>query len=232
MFEDQFVHVPETVLPGGRIVPAFEVGQYPTTRYSVDGSLAICADGAPWVSIDYHQSNREAETAGYKLIRESQWLALAYQIAAQDDNWTGGKVGEGKLYQGLRMGSVRSGQIGTYEPRDKDERTWFVLPGGERIYHLAGNVYEWVFDDVQGDDKGLIAKPFTADSPSLVIPYPAEDKGQGWTPRAGTDWSGNALIRGGCWRSGSSAGAFRLDFGWPVSERGSVGFRCTKPVGL
>jgi len=223
---DLFVSVPETILPGGRVVPAFKVGQFLTSQ-NAKGKAAITAEGAPWVRINYHEARKAADEAGYKLITDSQALALAYQVAAQDSNWTGGKVGTGKLFQGFRKGTSVCAAVGDFEPADPDERRWFILPNGERIYDVAGNAYTWVEDDTQGDAKGLIAKPFTANSPSIVIPYPAEDKGQGWTPRVGADWSGLALIRGGCWFSGSDAGAFYLSSDWPVCRYDLVGFRCT-----
>ena len=224
---DHFVTVPKTTLPGGLFVPEFKIGQYSTGRDAA-GNLAINAGATPMVRIHYSDANKAAEAAGYKLVRESQYLALAYQIAAQDENWTGGKVGSGKLFQGIRKGRLSSAQSGLYVPGDADERRWFLLPTGEKIFDVAGNAYSWVFDDIQGDDKGLIAKPFADNSPSIVIPYPTEDKGQGWTPVAGRDWSGCALIRGGFWRSASSAGAFVLGYDWPEGESGGVGFRCTK----
>jgi len=228
---NQFVTVPETTLPGGRIVPAFKVGKFLASK-NAKGRVAINAEGAPWVNITYQESKSACITAGLRLIVESQYLALAYQIAAQDGNWTGGKVGKGKLLQGLRKWSVKSAQPGSYTAKDMDECRAFVLPGGERIYDVAGNAYTWIFDDVQGDTGGLIAKAFAKDSPSLVTPYPGEDKGQGWTPRHGADWSGYALIRGGYWGSESNAGAFYLRNGWPDNRDGSVGFRCTQPIGL
>lgn len=54
----------------------------------------------------------------------------------------------------------------------------------------------------------------------------------GWYPDAEDDWSGVALIRGGCWGSSSFAGVFALNLGSPDYGYGHVGFRCTKPVGL
>ena len=44
------------------------------------------------------------------------------------------------------------------------------------------------------------------------------DGRSGWMP----------AVRGGYWRSGSFAGVFRLNYGWPGSERDVIGFRCTK----
>lgn len=228
---DLFVTVPETVLPGGLVVPAFQIAQYPCSKRA-EGTLSIAAAAKPWVDVSYHSAVKACAAAGYRLTRESQHLALAYQIAAQDENWTGGKVGAGKLYQGFRNGEPWGAQAGNFKPKNAGERTWHVLPGGQRIYHVAGNVFEWIFDDVQGDDRGLIAKPFAENSPSLAIPYPAEDKGQGWMPRAGANWSGHALIRGGFWCSEADAGVFSLVGDWPDNRDVYVGFRCTKPIGL
>lgn len=224
---DCFVPIPETVLPGGLVVPAFQLGQYATGKNPA-GRLAVTADAAPWVNINYHTAVQACEAAGYRLARESQRLAVAYHVAAQPENWTGGQVGKGKLYQGLRKWTAQSAQPASVEPTDPDERRWFAMPGGHRIYDIAGNVWQWTWDDIQGDAKGIIARAIDADSPSLVIPYPAEDKGQGYTPRAGADWSGYALFRGGSWRSDAFAGAFYLRSDWPSLAYGGVGFRCTK----
>jgi hypothetical protein len=54
----------------------------------------------------------------------------------------------------------------------------------------------------------------------------------GYIPRGPLKWSGYALIRGGCWCSGSFAGVFGLGYVWPDGAGGGVGFRCTKPTGL
>jgi len=218
----EFIAVPETTLPNGTVVPAFQVSQYHATRRE---------DGTPWVEVNYHDARAAAERSGLTLITETQWLAIAHNIAQQPINWTSGTVGEGKLFQGMRKGTVGEAQPHSYEPEDADERRWHELSNGERIYDMAGHVFSWVFDDVQGDDHGLIAKPFSKDSPSLTTPPAASlENGGGWMPDAGADWSGYALCRGGCWYSGGGAGVFNLGGGWPVSEYGSVGFRCTKSL--
>ena len=230
--QDQFIQVPETTLPGGVIVPAFSVGQYACTP-GEDGKAAVTPDAAPWVRINFAEAKAACEKAGYQLITELQWLAIAWNASQQACNWTKGEVGKGKLYQGLHKGTVDCAQAGDYVPSDPEERTWHELSNGERIYNFAGNAFSWVVDDIQGDENGLIAKPFTKDSPSLTTaPYPSMEKGMGWRASAGSNWSGNALIRGGCWSSGSGAGAFRLGGDWPVYRSDVVGFRCTKPIGL
>ncbi len=217
-----FITVPEITLPNGLVVPSFRVGQYHATRRE---------DGTPWVEINYHDSRSAAERAGLNLITETQQLAIAHDIAQQPINWTSGVVGEGRLFQGMRKGNVDEVQPHSYESEDADERRWHELSNGERIYDFAGHVYSWVFDDVQGDEKGLIAKRFEADSPSLTTaPGKSMGNGVGWMPNAGANWSGRALRRGGFFNSGGYAGVFRLYGDWPDGGSGIVGFRCTKSL--
>jgi formylglycine-generating enzyme required for sulfatase activity len=232
MQQDLFITVPETTLSGGVIVPAFSVGQYSCTQ-GEEGKAAVTADAAPWVRINFVEAKAACEKAGYKLITELQWLAIAWNASQQDCNWTKGAVGKGKLFRGIRNGNVSSAQPSNFEPTDKKERRWLTLSNGERICDLNGNVWQWVFDDVQGNEAGLIAKAFDKESPSIATaPYPSEGKGMGWRPSAGSNWSGRALVRGGCWCSGSLAGAFHLLDVWPGRRGGVVGFRCTQPIGL
>lgn len=222
-----FVVVPETTLPNGLIVPEFTVGRYLSTV--IDGKATVSFDDVPTVEISYHDAIAVCEAAGVKLIRETQALALAWNIYNFDINWTGGKVGEGNLFQGLRDDTVDEAQSNDYEPSNPDERRWFQLSNGERIFDAAGHLFTWVFDDVQGDERGVICKPFTAESPSISIcPQPSMKKGVGWTPSLPCDWSGSALVRGGYWDSGSVAGVFSLNRGWPVDAGDLLGFRCTK----
>lgn len=222
-----FVQVPETKLPNGLIVPAFLVAQHASTKDD-DGKLCFDASRKPWVNINFHDAQKVSEAAGYKLITETQWLAIAYNLSQQDCNWTGGKVGEGDLFQGIRNGGCA--KPGDYVPTDSTERRWMTLSNGQKLCDFNGNVFQWVFDDVQGDDKGLVAKAFAAHSPSLTTAgYPSETKGVGYRPDAGRDWSSGALVRGGYWGSNGSAGVFVLSGDRPGDESGSVGFRCTLP---
>lgn len=225
--KDLFITVPETTLPGGEVVPSFHVGQYACTKGEND-TAAVNANDAPWVRVNYHKAREACEKAGYALITEKQWLAIACDASQQDANWTKGKVGEGKLFRGIRKGTLSRAQPGSYEPTDPKERRWLVLSNGERICDLNGNVWQWIFDDVQGDEAGLTTI-IKADSVSLTTaPYPSEKKGMGWLPDSECDWYGDALVRGGCWISGVNAGAFSLSIGWPGGGDDDVGFRCTK----
>jgi formylglycine-generating enzyme required for sulfatase activity len=225
---DLFITIPETTLPGGSVVPAFMVGQYACSQ-GADGKVAVTAEGAPWVRINFEEAKAACEASGYKMITESQWLAIAWNAAQQDCNWTKGKVGDGKLFRGIRKANVSSAQPGTFVPASAKERRWLTLGNGERICDVNGNVFQWVFDDVQGTEAGLTTI-IEADSLSLQAPFPPMEKGLGWRPDGKRDWSGIALVRGGYWLSVAYAGVFLLDSGWPDSRSGSVGFRCTKSV--
>ncbi|MFT3758461.1 hypothetical protein [Thauera sp.] len=213
--------VPETTLPTGQVVPAFLVDRFHFSRRT---------DGRPWVRINYHEAIAAAAAAGGYLIFETQALAIAHQIAQQPENWTGGAVGEGKIFQGLHEGTVTEVQLPDYESDDPEERRWHVLANGERIYDFAGHLYSWVFDDVQGRVDGLVGRAFADDSPSIATaPHGSMEEGMGWYPPAGWNWSGGALLRGGCWYGDAGAGVFSLGRDWPGNRNGSVGFRCTYP---
>ena len=192
----EFIVVPETTLPCGIIVPSFQVGKYLASRGPAD-IVQINADNLPWVHINFYDAIKACESSGFKLLTETQALAIVYDIEQQDIHWTGGEVGKGIVYQGLR---------------------WYQLSNGERIYDLAGNAYWWVFDDVQGNAQGLSGQ-IAPGSPSITTPpFPSIKKSSGvldpW------DWSGLALVRGGY-------AGFDLRWHGPRSENEHIGFRCT-----
>lgn len=229
---NEFITVPEVKLPNGIVVPSFQAGKYLSARGVAD-LVRINADDQPWVNVTYHKAREAAAASGYQIETELQALAIAWDISQQDINWTGGKVGEGQVFMGLHKGTVSSGQPGIFESPNAEERRWHQLSNGERIWDAAGNLYRWIFDDLQGDENGVVTEAFSKTSPSITTaPYPSMEHGMGYIPDAGDDWSGNALIRGGCWSSGSNAGVFRLVDVRPVGDWGNIGFRCTKPIGL
>jgi hypothetical protein len=227
--ENEFVTVPDVTLPNGMCVPSFKVGKFLCSK-GPTGMPLVNARSAPWVEIDYHAARTACTTASLALITELQALALAHDIVNQDINWSGGAVGEGHVFQGLHKGSVDEAHASSFIPVDEDERRWHELSNGERIFDFAGNAYTWVFDDVQGDENGIVAKGFNADSPSIAVaPYPSMERGMGWRPEAGRNRSGHALLRGGCWYDEDNAGVFTLDLVSPDNRDDIVGFRCTKP---
>lgn len=229
-----FVTVPETTLPGGLVVSAFQVAKYLASE-GADGKLAVSSTGSPLVDINYHEARKACADAGYALITETQALSLAWNLSRVAANWIGGVVGEGSMYQGLHLDldDVDEPYAFDFVSPNASERREFFLADGSVVLDAAGNAYTWVFDDVQGDEQGVVARAFAADSPSITTaPFPSMQKGMGWQPKVGSDWSGSALFRGGCWCSLDVAGVFVLLYDSPVSGHVSVGVRCTLPVGL
>lgn len=232
--QDAFVTIPETTLPNGTIVPAFMVGKYLCSQ-GADGKLKVTGEGAPWTNINYAAARQACADAGYSLITETQALAMAVHLSGVAANWISGVVGDGNMFQGLHLDLEDADQPYdfSFASPDASERREFFTADGQSIVDAAGNAYTWVFDDVQGDKNGLIARAFAADSPSVTsAPYPSMERGMGWYPDAGSDWSGAALVRGGYWCSGGNAGVFGLGYGWPDHEGDGIGFRCTKPISL
>ena len=225
----QLVNVPATMV-GDTLVPAFRVGQFLCGRGLYD-TIQIDSQSVPWTSIPYAEALRVSYECGLALLTERQALAIAQDILRQPVNWTGGAVGVGRLYQGLHQGVVSRPQAATYLPRQQIERRWHVLSNGDIIFDMAGNAYSWIFDDVQGDARGVVARGFAPNSPTTARSeeWP-HDIGAGDGPLPGTDYRGEALIRGGHAGSGAVAGIFH--FRTHVIERGEyeIGFRVTAPV--
>jgi len=229
-FPPGFVAVPATLLPCGITVPAFAVARWLAAR-GPDGRILLSEAAPPWVCIGYREARLACALAGFRLLTELQALAIAYDIAGQAPNWTGGAVGAGRLFQGLHRGRCAGAQPACVEPPDPLERRWHVLSNGERIHDCAGNAFSWVFDDVQGNLDGIVAHMFAPGSPTLATaPGAPMQQGLGWWPRAGRSWWGRALARGGSWSSQEGAGVFTVVDERPQAERAYVGFRCTLPL--
>ena len=227
---DIFVTVPEATFPSGHVEPAFLVAKFFASR-GATGLLTSTADGVPVTRITYHEARKACADAGFGLLTLNQSHAIALNIAGVAANWTSGQVGEGRLIQGIRKGRVSGAQAGSYIPPD-DERRGFLLSNGEVIIDAAGNLYAWLLDDVQGGADGVVAREFAEGSPAVTVPYEEGTHGVGYFPEAGDDWSGFALVRGGCWCSYDYAGVFYLSLVSPGYGGDSVGVRCTKPIGV
>lgn len=107
---------------------------------------------------------------GYELISNAEWLTVATAIANLADNWSGSKVGDGFINEGnsdndnsflISCGLLTDPCLGTNNtfckdkshPEDWRQKRTHVLPGGDTIWDLAGNVQEIVMSDpVPGSD--------------------------------------------------------------------------------
>jgi prepilin-type N-terminal cleavage/methylation domain-containing protein len=122
------------------------------------GNIATSvATGTPWVSIYQDVAKVECEKIGAHLITNAEWMAIARDIEAQGENWTGDTVGSGVL----KMGNVGSntndgdawyalgsadfeGNTKTGTNRGSDSPAKLVLSNGQSIWDFSGNVWEWV----------------------------------------------------------------------------------------
>jgi hypothetical protein len=222
-----YIPFQRTTLPCGLIVEAFEVAQY-MNCVGKDGKAYVSNTEKPRVKINFHDAKKACNAAGGSLLKGSQHLALAWDITNQDANWTGGKVGQGHVYRGIHKGNTSGAQANDFVSNDSLERRWHVLSTGDRIYDFAGHLFGWMENDLPGNVDGLAGK-IPADSPYLTTSSQyKQSQGIGWRPDGARDWSGGALVRGGCWGSDDYAGVFGLYNVWPGGENGGVGFRSTK----
>jgi len=229
-FAQGFVRVPATTLPCGIRVPAFAVARW-LAACGPGGHVLLSETARPWVNIGYHAAREACLRSGLGLLTELQALAIAHDLARQAINWSGGAVGEGRLFQGLHLGGFGGAQPANVASPDPRERRWHELSNGERIHDFAGNAFSWVFDDVQGNPEGVVAREFAPDSPTVSgAPGAPLQQGLGWWPKGGSNWYGRALARGSSWSSREGAGVFTVIDERPRSERPYIGFRCTLPA--
>jgi hypothetical protein len=89
-----------------------------------------------------------------KLPSEKQWMHLVKLIINNPKNWTGGKVGEGKLYQGKKYGNenrksffIENSILGVDKKVAKNYQA--------EIYDFSGGVAEWTSGMVAIEDRFL-----------------------------------------------------------------------------
>mgnify|MGYP000891393703 CR=1 FL=1 len=224
--QQKFIPVPETHLPHGRIVPAFEVSQFLISR-SPSGELLSAPGFPPLVRTSFPRAIDHCRAMGWSLIRESQWLAIAWNVSRMASNWTRRTPGNGKLRQGIRKGDLAEPASAMWQPHKGEER-WKTLNNGHEICDFGGNAWSWVFDDVQGRLNGE-ANVIEESSISLTTaPFASWTHGMGIRPRTRQVWDERSLIRGGGFSSDRDAGAFALSAALTWGEYLSVGFRATR----
>jgi hypothetical protein len=209
-------------------VPAFKIEQF-LGSVDADGKAICTTTGKPKNNISQREAIKACTDAGRKITRGSQALAISLNIASVAANWTEGEVGKGELIRGLHRGTVNGPVTNDYVSPHDNERRYHILSNGYKLYDWSGHLYEHLFDDIHGDENGVVKGSIPADSPYLTsAPFPSDEKGMGNFPDGPLSWSGIALVRGGCWLSDGGAGAFGLCVWYPENRYDRIGFRSTK----
>jgi formylglycine-generating enzyme required for sulfatase activity len=197
-------------------------------------SAAFVADsrssGTPWVNINRDQTITECQALGYDLISNAQWQAVAREIELAQTagvylNWSSGSTsGANALNRGHSdsgpgnslAASLDSdpcfgtGQVSCANNTNADftQKRTHALASGEVIWDVAGNVYEWVKQDIaagppyEGGNNFVSQQPWTSDlnHPEMWGPfgnYTAKNSGEyGGLGYGSLGFSAGAVIRG------------------------------------
>ena len=144
-----------TKIPGNSslLVNDFCVMTYEARNFS--GVAVSTANGSvPWgnINLSNAQGNCSVLGAGYHLIRDREWIAIADNAASVAANWDSGVVGSGSLY----VGNTGVNSSASYDGADPDtgignSTAQLFLSNGQSIWHFSGNLWEWtdgsVFED-------------------------------------------------------------------------------------
>jgi hypothetical protein len=223
---------------------------------SDDGSgKAVSVKALPWTNINRLEANEACKANGpdYHLISNNEWMAIARNIEANPANWSNGAVGSGVLAKGNHnsRGIAIPGNDDqphfamTYEawepiPTDWAHRRIHVLSNGEIIWDMAGNINQWVSDNLWTEEPphGTWSREYSDGSfPSMMkrsfrkrfAPKGAYNSSQ----NIGTIFLSNieGVARGGWFRSNLSAGVFYARVGHHKRySHFEIGFRCTKSL--
>ncbi len=232
--------------PGGYIfVPgnqSYSIQSFCVMKYAASDAgarKAISRQGLlPFVNIN--RSSAEAACraigAGYHLMTNSEWMTIARDIEANPKNWNNGSgpVGEGTLSRGnsnshnaAATGPDNQPNIGIQQSDWLHRRT-HVLSNGEVIWDMAGNVWQWVSDNLKttkGSWEEYSGFPAGNSLKSTYGPNGNFNSKQG-TGKVYMD-DGGAVVRGGDWSRDSLAGVFAASLDSSASNWFTgLGFRC------
>ena len=202
-------------------------------------------DGLPWTSISQLDAIQKSEDAGYHLITNWEWMAIARDIEQVKSNWTGGAVGNGVIKKG-NVGATTGGYDGANpETGILNDLAKLKLSNGEEIYHFSGNVWEWVNAEISLANLPSQATWTTYNtanaSPSTyynaylpkseIAPLGSyTDSYAGGAIYYGTNTNNpRAFLRGGDWSDDSNAGVFSVLLNSaPERTDTHIGFRCAR----
>jgi formylglycine-generating enzyme required for sulfatase activity len=213
--------------------------------------------GYPIVDISQTQAISYCASIGAHLITNNEWQTIAWNAESQSSNWTGGSVGTGGLY----IGNASNPSEYPADPSDangyagessktinytNDERRTLALSNGSIVWDMAGNVWQWTSDTIQGQNQPTGATPgftwrqFTAITtwgtmtqqtagPMNSAWSSTQDVGQIYSDGTSGNTTPYGFIRGGTWNNGSNDGVEALNLSLvPSTANGYFGFRCAR----
>ncbi|MBX3034041.1 MAG: DUF4082 domain-containing protein [Bdellovibrionaceae bacterium] len=211
--------------------------------------------GTPWVGVTQAEAQAECRAlgAGYDLMSNTQWQAVARNIEQVAWNWSGAAVGSaGGLSRSIGMtagtAAARDAQACAGTGQACDLSTWNShrrvqrLSNGQYVWDLAGNVAEilrgdWFTDPVFAPQDTALSQ-FSGARMKMSFGPQGNYAALNAEPFGGLgDGLGAAsnglLVRGGAWGSGNpgayNAGLFSVNTNVSfVTPNNSVGFRCIR----
>jgi hypothetical protein len=189
--------------------------------------------------------------AGYDLISNAQWQAIARNIESVATNWHTPSGQHPRLNQGHSDGMPSSILAASSDDNDacfetgqtcsstvwNSQRRTHVLSNGEVIWDIAGNASEWTKDNspdlnVQGYTSQLTASDFDkikwGPSGDYYTTMPNSPySGLGFSALRFTAAGSRAVVRGGTFADGDKAGVFASDINhFETGTDPYRGFRC------
>lgn len=129
------------------------------------GSVAVSkTTGFPWVNIGNSAASSACQSAGARLISNTQWQTVARNAENVAENWSGGSVGQGAMAQGHNdnnppntldnnasdsepyygTGNSAVQAVGT----GWEQKRTHQLSNGEIVWDFSGNIWQWVSDSL------------------------------------------------------------------------------------
>lgn len=226
----------------------FCVAKYEMKLSTVTGNIVSQAAGLPVTG----RSRNAAVAAcrqlgsGYDLISNEQWQTIAKKIAGVKENWSSGIAYQGVVNQGhfdttpnttLAASTDNDSCFGTGETCDLStwnaQRRTHRLPGGDIIWDISGNVWEWVNNNYWTVYGGAFISRLADGKVKNTVGSPIVCDGWNTTPYCGFGWSGGtgitgSFIRGCSYGAGNeNCGIFATETYFREDYAGAQwGFRC------
>ncbi|MDD5770056.1 MAG: hypothetical protein PHE25_03745, partial [Candidatus Gracilibacteria bacterium] len=126
-------------------------GGWNTYPYTTSTNIAS-QPGYPIASLNQTQAINACQSlgAGYHLITNNERMTIARNIEIIGSNWSGGAVGNGKIYNGISNDLTAGcdgnpdGEWGVPSTNLSCSRRILTLSNGNQIWDFAGNVWEHV----------------------------------------------------------------------------------------